>query len=311
MLLSGKRAAYSALFREGLAIVLMPVDYVLSKFIRRTSQSAETPQLPLLLIVGPPRAGTTLIYQYLAATLDVSYPTNLGSLFPRSGLFGSSRSTAFDLSSYFGQTARLGGPNDAFFIWNRWFGDDRYRVKSNLSTDEAATMREFFEQWTAREQRPFLNKNNRNCHCLATLASTLPNAYFVVVNRDPHAIARSLIRARQRVQGSKDIGWGLLSQQDHTEESLGYVRDVCEQVRNVNELLAEQTARIPSQRIIRITYEAFCENPSRLVDMIIEQVDGVHRHKVQDGEIPDALKPSPTRPLSEAEEDAITEFLAA
>ncbi|MCA9034564.1 MAG: sulfotransferase [Planctomycetaceae bacterium] len=313
MLLSRKRAAYAALLRAGLEIALTPVDYVLSKVNGRSKGRDTESNQPLLFIVGPPRAGTTLIYQYVAASVDVSYATNLSSLFPKSLINGNCSPVVSGkhLRSYFGQTARLSDPNDAFHIWNRWFGDDRYRTKTELTDGEVDEMRMLFDSWTMREGKPFLNKNNRNCHCLAMLADTLPNAYFIVVSRDATSIARSLIRARKSVQGDKSVGWGLLSQEQHAHEPLGYVRDVCEQVQNVQRLITEQSASIAESRLIRVSYESFCENPNKFVDAITEKVDGVHRRELQMSELPDSLRPSPARPLSEAEEDAIVEFLAA
>ena len=226
MLLSGNRAAYAALLRAGLELALTPFDALAAK--SRDSRISEVTdnELPLILIVGPPRAGTTLVYQYLAQSLDVTYPTNLNAMFPRSLAFRDVplRIAQPRLNSYFGQTAGFSEPNDAFHIWNRWFGDDRYRTKDELSQSDVLAMQQFFLDWTTRANRPFLNKNNRNCHCLSALAVHLPQARFVVVNRQPKAIVRSLIRARRTVQGDEKSAWGLLSQEEHSHEPLGYVR---------------------------------------------------------------------------------------
>ena len=129
----------------------------------------------MILVVGPPRGGTTLVYQVLAHCLDVSYTSNLMGLFPRSPItanrlcspFLPTRPTA-DFRSYYGQSSRLSGGHDGFFIWNRWLGDDRYAPRTDLSESEVAKMREFFQQWTTAFPKPFLNKNNRNT-CLSLI----------------------------------------------------------------------------------------------------------------------------------------------
>lgn len=310
MLLSRQQAAYAALLRAGLEIAVRPFDYVLSKTNSRSKNLTANSEHPLLLIVGPPRAGTTLIYQFLAASLDVTYPTNLSSLFPRSLWNGncSPAGSALNVRSYFGQTARISDPNDAFHIWNRWLGDDRYRTRTELADGEAEDMRSLFNDWTMRKGKPFLNKNNRNCHCLAMLAEALPKAYFIIVDRNPIAITRSLIRARESVQGSKSIGWGLLSQERHVDESLGYVRDVCEQVQNVNRLIAEQSALIDAARLIRVSYESFCDAPMSFAASVA-QVEGV---SLRDNphSLPASIHRSHGRPLSDAEEQLMVECLA-
>ena len=79
MLKSGKRAAWSALFREGLGITAKPFDALLqSRDAKRMAESQQN-AFPLILIVGPPRSGTTLMYQVLAYCLDVTYPSNFSA----------------------------------------------------------------------------------------------------------------------------------------------------------------------------------------------------------------------------------------
>ena len=310
MLLSGKPAAYTALLRAGVQLAVTPLDMLLERVDKFSATTASANALPLLLIVGPPRAGTTLVYQYLAQTLDVTYSSNLNSLFPRSLLHrrAHSRSTKPQLASYFGQTTGLNEPNDAFHIWNRWLGDDRYRTETTLSENEALEMQRFFAAWTDQAERPFLNKNNRNCHCLAVLADALPQAHFVVVNRDPTAIVRSLIRARRTVQGDETCGWGLLSQEDHADDPRGYVRDVCEQVENVNRLLSEQVEKIESARLHHTSYEQFCESPMTLANALNSRIPGVEVDESAAQFMPQSLRASSGRPLSDDEEQLIAEY---
>ncbi len=310
MLLSGKPAAYAALFRAGVQLAVTPLDLLAAQTRRFPAATDSANALPLLLIVGPPRAGTTLVYQYLAQTLDVTYPSNLNSLFPRSVLFrrAHSRSTKPELASYFGQTTGLNEPNDAFHIWNRWLGDDRYRTKTNLSENDALEMQRFFAAWTDHAERPFLNKNNRNCHSLAVLADALPQAHFVVVNRDPTAIVRSLIRARRTVQGDETCGWGLLSQEDHADDPLGYVRDVCEQVANANRILSEQVEKIDAASLHQTSYEQFCESPMALAEALNSRIPEVEIREQATRFMPQSLRASPGRPLRDDEEQLIAEY---
>ena len=311
MLRSGNRAAYSALFREALGIGLKPADVLLSLFERRREDrsSQSNPDQPVILVVGLPRGGTTLVYQVLAHCLDVSYSSNLMGLFPRSPITANRLCSpclpdrpAADFRSYYGQSSRLSGSHDGFFIWNRWLGDDRYAPRTELSESEIASMREFFEQWTTTFSKPFLNKNNRNTSCIDLLARTLPSAHFLIVRRDPTAIVRSLIRAREQVQGDKRIPWGLLSSANSDHEH-GHVDDVCGQVSLIQQRLDEQLEAIASDRIIEVTYENFCESPKSLIDRMVESIPGL---RVANGvQIPPGFQCSTGRPLSDAEEKRI------
>jgi len=188
MLRSGNRAAYGALFRTAFSIGLTPLDWLLQAKEKRRLAAVDESQIrhPLVLIVGPPRSGSTLLYQALARYANVSYLTNLTSMFPRSpissaslfqaygqrptksfamGLFAK-RSFAKSSQNYYGQTPGLRSPNDGFEVWNRWLGEDRYQAPETLEPASAKQMRRFFAAWTKEFDKPFLNKNNRNALCL-------------------------------------------------------------------------------------------------------------------------------------------------
>lgn len=279
MLLSGDRVAYSTLLHESMRRSAPPLDWLLRRRERKLLADAPPTAQPLVLVVGAPRSGTTLAYQVLSRFLDVSYFTNLSSFFPKSPLAATrmlrrmQRDKKADFKSYYGQTARLGGPHDGFFIWNRWLGEDRYVPADSLTDDQAADMRNFFNAWTATFDKPFLNKNNRNTSCIDLLADALPAARFVIVRRDPLYAAQSLIHARERVQGDKRVGWGLEAKPESAgDDDLAYVDDVCRQLQTIESRLAEQSATIAQDRIVEIAYEELCANPHGTVHEIADRM---------------------------------------
>jgi hypothetical protein len=270
MLRSGDRAAYTALCLAGMELGLAPLDLALRSYEKRLHQrSAAYSDLPILLVVGAPRSGSTLVYQALVSGLDVSYFSNLGSLFPRapiaaSLLFGGApRTRPKPFRSYYGNTAGLSGPSDAFSIWNRWLGaTDRYHAPASIDEEQSRSMREFFDTWLSTFGRPLVNKNNRNTDCLALLAAALPNARFVVVRREPEYVAQSLVLAREQIQGSRFVGWGLLSQDSNPDAGReGYLDDVCRQVFAIEARLREGEAQVDARRFLNVAYESFCEDP--------------------------------------------------
>ena len=83
MLASGQRAAYSALIHEGMRLVSRPLNSLLAGRERRIRESTPPVAAPVILVVGAPRSGTTLVYQTLARYMDVTYFSNLTALFPK------------------------------------------------------------------------------------------------------------------------------------------------------------------------------------------------------------------------------------
>lgn len=282
MLKSGNRAAYSALFREALRLGAIPFDSLLSIIEQRRLRSSPVSNHPLVFIVGAPRSGTTLIYQALAAFLDVTYPTNLTAMFPKSPLttarlqlcIPSSRRP--DFRNFYGQTIQLSGPNDAFHLWNHWLGNDRNLPTQSISDDTATDMRTFFDVWATAFHKPLLNKNNRNTFAVELLAAKLPNARFVVVRRNPMFVAQSLIIARQKVQGDKTKAWGLQSSSTaEGNDPLAYVDDVCKQIVDIDTELNRQLDTVSQDRIVNLTYEGFCEDPASSIGRIVNAFDGL------------------------------------
>lgn len=283
MLKSGNPSAYSSLFREGLSILSGPIDRMLQKKENYILQQSTAPSsLPLILIVGPPRGGTTLVYQVLASALPVSYLNNFSSLLPHSPIaatqlferFSTSRKTS-TFNNYYGNTRALADPNDGFYLWNRWLGSNRYEPNQVLTLTEKQEMQVFFNAWLTMFDKPFLNKNNRNLSCMDLLFKSLENVYFVVVQRNPVYIAQSLFIARQKIQGDQEIGWGLGADQlsHHTGRDTA-LKSVAEQVALIHKTLNEQRCKIPHDRIIDVDYEQFCHNPNQLIQRIYKKIWG-------------------------------------
>ena len=282
MLMSGRRAAYAALCHEALRIAARPIDWMISGREKKKIEAAKPTPMPIVLVVGAPRSGTTLVYQTLARYLDVSCLTNAASMFPRSPITAGRmlgwlpRRESADFENFYGQTARLHGPNDGFCLWNQWLGNDRYVPRTDLNDTEQQEMRQFFYAWSQAFGKPFLNKNNRNTGCLDLLSRTLPTASFVVVRRNPLLVAQSLINARAQVQGDKSVGWGLHSHSSDTAaDPLSYVDDVCDQILQIEAQLDEQLQHVSSDRIVEVTYEGFCEDPATALRWITEKIGGV------------------------------------
>lgn len=281
MLRSRDPAARSALLRAAAEVVLKPVDLALQPTERRRLAQARPSAMPIILIVGAPRSGTTLVYQTLAQHLPVTYFDNLSALFPRSPITARGLLDRFlvrprdDAHSYYGNTAGLSGPNDGFHVWNRWLGSDRYCAPQDIPATSKREMRRFFDAWLTSFGRPLLNKNNRNTDCMPLLASALEHSWFVVVRRDPVFVVQSLLVARQRIQGSKAIGWGLNSRdQDPARGPQGYIDDVCEQVVGIDAKLARSAEQIGAERVIEVSYERFCEDPLRVVQEVRRRIWG-------------------------------------
>lgn len=268
-------AARSALLRSALGVPAIPLDRWLARRERALESAAPVSHQPFLLIVGAPRSGTTLVYQTLARALPVSYPTNLSALFPHAPITAQSAflrrrvdaSQPFDASaiprSFYGQTRGFTNTNDAFHVWDRWLGGERYRAPDALPSEAIADMRRFFDAWRSRFRHSFINKNNRNTDCIDLLAAALPEARFLVVRRDRAETERSLLVARRVVQGDVRRAWGLRSRDAAPgEDPVAVVR---EQLDTIEARLGSQCATVSPARLGEVDFAEFLAAPGGTV----------------------------------------------
>jgi Sulfotransferase family len=272
MLTDDNPTARRALARAAAAPLLRPVDAMLGREERRRlASAAPSSSAPMMLVVGAPRSGTTLVAQTLVHQLRVSFPTNLGAWFPTSPIsaqrrFGRPlRASRTDRRNYYGQTPGLHDHNDAFHLWNRWLGSDRYRA-GPLSDAATTDLRRFFAAWHATFRDPFVNKNNRNTDALVELADALPRATLLVVERDHDAVARSLITARRLVHGDEQRAWGLLARDATSPTDVAHAVD--DQLAAIERRIDDALGIIDTTRIMRVRFEEFCADPDRLVAAI-------------------------------------------
>lgn len=310
LLSSGNIIAYQTLAREIVRPLLSPVDRLLQSKESKLLADAKEIKLPMLFIVGSPRSGSTLLYLVLANALDVSWFPNISQMFTRSPItvaerFARTEKKPFKLANFFGNTPGLSLPNDGFSIWNRWHGNNRYIPR--ISAESIEPMRAFMSAWMARFEKPLLNKNNRNTLCIRQLSEVFPTAHFVVINRDTSDTARSLVRARQFVQGSKHRAWGLLSHSTHKDDELGYIDDVCDQISEIRDQMNAGISAIDPDRVTKVSYEDLCREPVRIVNLVGSR-SGVSVYEEGFNVLRTITKPG-TQLLSEKEERRLSECL--
>ena len=273
MLKSRDRVAYSIIFREGLSLALKPLDFLLAPFEKRLLKKKRASGLPIILILGGSRNGTTLLYQTLSQYLPVSTFTNLSASFGRSPIVSGLLFSRFikpkrnDFRNYFGSVSGLGGPNDGFHIWNRWFGEDRNHVPETFSDETLEDLRSFIMSWNHAFNKPLLNKNNRNSLCIPAFEAALPDkVLYVHIKRNPVYVVQSLIRSREIVQGDRRRAWGLGSDDaDAGEDELGYIDAICRQVLQVEKRIEKATSQIDPNRLAVVHYEEFCNDPAWVI----------------------------------------------
>lgn len=86
LLRQGGTVGKHLVIREAITQLVKPLDFCLKPVERSLLAQEQKSELPILLVVGPPRSGTSLLHQVLASCLEASYFTNFNAMFRRSPL---------------------------------------------------------------------------------------------------------------------------------------------------------------------------------------------------------------------------------
>ena len=237
--------------------------------LTRAAGSARSPQL---FILGLPRSGTTLIYQYLVHRLAVAYFTNGVGRLPRSPCVvtlaqrlrhGDYRS---DFRSTFGRVEGPVAPREAGAFWGRFFGYEDYVSPADVSPRAVTRLRRTVEctQWLFGDA-PFVNKNVKHMLRIPALAAIFPESRFLVVERDLEAVALSILRARH-ANSPAGAKWWSMRPPDHAAlRDLDVEAQVVGQVRSLLRRLEIDLHGLDPGRVLRVDYASFCSDPDALV----------------------------------------------
>lgn len=245
-------------------------------------QRYREPRYPLVLVVGCPRSGTTLLMQWLAATGVFAYPTNLMARFYqapyigariqqlladpryafRDELTGLERQT-LDFHSELGKTQGLMSPNEFWYFWRRFFpyGDIQRLGKRALQGIDTATLKAELAALTEAFRKPFAAKAMMFNWNLPYLAEVLDRAVFIYLRRDPFFNAQSLLKARMKYYRDRNE-WYSFKPPEYKQLQFGdpYYQ-VAGQVHYTNAAVMKGLSDIHPDRWIGIDYETFCRYP--------------------------------------------------
>ncbi|MCB0880252.1 MAG: sulfotransferase, partial [Thermoleophilia bacterium] len=222
-----------------------------------------------IFIIGAPRSGTTLCYQLLVEGLDVGWLANAhaahasdAAAIERAAPARSER-LGSDYDSVHGDTHGEWGPSEAGEYWYRLLPRDRHQqgaadATPQLRRDIAAMVRAFADACAA----PVVFKNTLNSLRVPLLAAALPEARFVLVERELAENARSLLVGRVR-RGDLDGWWS--ARPDAADALIAGGASSAEQVvwqaREVTRIARRDLAEHAAGRWITIRYDELCHDP--------------------------------------------------
>ena len=247
------------------------LDRGLSRLERATVDRIRLiPRRPPLLVVGPPRCGTTALFLSLVNDLRLSFIPNVSKRHPRApflyALLASLRHRYQPtLANRYGIVDQPLGPSDGWDVFLRWLPN---AYASGPAGPELAELRTLVRLFEVLLGGPLCVRNNVNSLRVPLLDAVFEGAIFVGITRDYREAAPSLAEA-YRVHATPPDAWWSAGPPDYDPACFATpLEKAVFQILGVEAILRRDLARLPAERALLVDYAAFCADPDAVVDWV-------------------------------------------
>ncbi len=245
---------------------------LLAEFEYKNTQHSSSIQNDIF-IIGAPRSGTTILSQFIAATMEVGYVNNLMASFWRSPVFGALLSKKLITNREIGQSSNFGQTNSVSDLHE--FGGFWREALSYENMDQKASHNISWKNLTYKlEQistvmgKPMLYKVFHLYWHLSEFHSLKPNSKWLWIERDIESNANSLLNLREVRTGSRNnwISAKPLVCSQFVNESAE--TQVVSQVIAINRWIESELSKINNASWLKVNYEQFTQNPTVEIEKI-------------------------------------------
>ncbi len=298
--LSFSRSAYLGMT----IIALSPFTRLLDRLLPKPAKTGKDKLPPCLIIVSPPRSGSTIMYQVLVRAIPCVYYTNLHVLFPDHASVWLLKKDKFGqklggYNNYYGYTSSLNDVNEGNEIFENLYRDtsDPNEIRSRFI--------KFLNTLDPEGKRPVILKNVRTFEQMELLAKAVPEVKFLRIRRNLADNIQSELRAYYEAGTFHPLPSNLSGIDYHQDPVDFAVRQILEMHATFDRL----RSAIPADRWIDWTYEDFCEHTAPMIRELARDFLGVDENDLRQEALAQTLKPSTRRKVSPEEEDQINKKL--
>jgi hypothetical protein len=298
---SGDPAAYFGMALYAIAPVSSLFDKLISILFKREKFELSTCPVSLM-VVGPPRSGSTVIYQTLTRAIPSVYISNLHTLFPlsaspymlKANLFGRNLGP---FRNFYGHTSSLYDVNEGNeFITSLFDGSpDRDEIRKNFLS--------LLKILQATQNHPLIIKNLKAYLYLYDFHRAVPEIIFLRVRRNLEQIIQSVVRAHQELGSFNPIPEALLNSKINDP-----VEFAVRQIMEIERVIDTQKEQIDSRLWVEFSYEEFCQDPRPFIESLALNQLGIELTQLRWDAVPE-LRESQRLKVSQEEARKIKNFL--
>lgn len=279
----------------------------------RALRADATARPPVVLVVGPPRSGTTLLYELLVTGCRFAYFSNAAHRLHRSPVAATRlfrpviRRWRGSFESEHGRIRGWGAPCEAGWIWNRWMPGSAPMDETDVGAMPVETMRRTVGAIARILDAPFLTKNVNHSVRLRALDAVFPGCIVIEIRRDDADTIRSIYRLRRSRSGEAGVrSWLSVKPRAWARmRDAGPIEQIAAQVQGVRADIEHDIRWLGAERRLVLSYESLCRDPRGELERI-ERFLGARGMTIQRRQdIPESFDRPVSRPLDEALEERI------
>lgn len=273
---------------EGLIKLIKEMQLILEPIQERKNLEYAETRWPIGLVIGAPRSGTTLLFQWIASLGSFSYPSNLMTRFAYAPYIGSMVQKMLfdpefdfhgdfeDLRSEVNFSSNLGMSKGALATnsFNHFFRahlpnyDPRYLYPDELEVVDHQGIISGLASIEDVFRKPFITKGMMLQYNIDFFAKKIPKLIFFHIKRDPLMNMQSLLIARKRYFGDSDKWYSARPKEYEILREMDRYHQVAGQIYYTNRSIEDQLNKLSGNRWIKVEYEDFCNDPKTLYEDI-------------------------------------------
>ena len=252
--------------------------------IQKTLERAITySNYPIILIIGTPRSGSTLLTQLLTSRLDVGYPSNLMARFyeaPSVGAFlqkrliGNRFQDCREYKSLHGITTNIEEPHEFGYFWSRHLGvcgDVHEPDELQMENVRIEKLEKELNSIVKIFDKPVIFKSILGDFFIPILRQ-IPNVFFVDLQRNLLDVAQSFWKVRQERLGSVNKWWSLKPRNYLILKDLSPPEQIVGQILAIRRAIESNLANVENERKMVIHYEDLVKAPEAVIDTLIQKL---------------------------------------
>jgi hypothetical protein len=270
-----------------LDIIINELKKTLKPVQKKINKKCKAPKYPVVVVLGNPRSGVTVLTQILSSTNYFSYPSNFLSRLAYAPWIGAAIqeilfNPSLDLNgelgdlkqivrftsgfnSNLGKTKGALDINEFYHFWRKFFPNYEpcYIPDEALEKVDVDGMRSELASIERVFDKPFLSKGKMMQFNLAFFAEKMPELFFIHIKRDPSYVMQSVMMSRKKYYGTDQIWWSVKPKEyDYLSEMPPFYQVAGQAfytVKNIDRGLS----MVDETRKMICSYENLCENPNK------------------------------------------------